>query len=63
MGRKSLRALMLAVLLLVIPGANALQMDCVPGNWYYFPHWGWKCYFLPDGGQCMICGATIVVEG
>jgi len=61
--RKSLRMLLLALVLVVVPGANALQMDCVPGNFYFFPRWGWQCYFEPTGTHCMLCSAVIVVEG
>ena len=63
MGRKSLRALMLAVLLLVIPGANALQMDCVPGIYVNYPGLGWVCMFWVEGTHCMMCSASITVQG
>jgi hypothetical protein len=63
MDRKSLRALMLAVLLLVIPGANALQMDCVPGIYVYYRELGWQCTFWSEGTHCMMCSASITVQG
>lgn len=61
--RKSLRMLMLALVLLVVPGANAIVIDCVPGIWVYHSQLGWKCFFWDEGTHCMICHTAIDVIG
>ena len=62
--RKNLRMLLLALTVLAVPAANALDMACVPGNYYYFQTWGgWKCYYEPSGTGCVLCSAEIVVLG
>lgn len=60
---KRLRVLVALLILLVVPGANAVQMDCVPGIWIYYRGLGWRCMFWVEGTHCMICGAEITVEG
>ncbi|HEU4889460.1 MAG TPA: hypothetical protein VFV49_16365 [Thermoanaerobaculia bacterium] len=55
--------LILALVLLVIPGANALQMDCVPGIYTYRRELGWVCTFWNEGTHCMMCSASITVIG
>lgn len=63
MVRKSLRVLIALIVLLMVPGANAVQMDCVPGIYIYYTGLGWRCMFWSEGTHCLICGAEITVEG
>jgi hypothetical protein len=61
--RNSVRVLLLAVMLLAVPGANALQMECVPGIYIYYPGLGWRCMFWSEGTHCVMCSAEITVQG
>lgn len=61
--RKSLRLLLLALTVLVVPAANAIDMNCFPGTFGYYVNVGWRCEFQPDGTQCLVCYAAITVEG
>jgi hypothetical protein len=63
MVRKTLRTLVAVVVLLVVPGANAIQMDCVPGFYRYYSGLGWRCMFWVEATHCMICSAEITVQG
>jgi hypothetical protein len=61
--RKAVRFAVLVVAVLMMPAANAVDLNCVPGDYIYYPRWGWKCTFMPMGTQCVICSAEITVEG
>ena len=63
MVRKRVRVLVALFILLVVPGANAVQMDCVPGIYIYYRDLGWRCMFWVEGSHCMICSAEITVQG
>jgi hypothetical protein len=62
--RKSLRMLLLAVVLLVVPAANALEeIVCIPGDFIYFNGLGYQCTYREQGTQCLLCSYTITVMG
>jgi hypothetical protein len=62
--RKSLRMMLLAVVLLVVPAANALEeIVCIPGNFIYYPSLGYYCTYRESGTHCLLCGYTITVMG
>jgi hypothetical protein len=61
--RKGLRLLLLALTVLLVPAANAIDIQCFPGTFVYQPRAGWMCMFDPGGTQCLVCYAVIVVEG
>jgi hypothetical protein len=61
--RKSLRMLLLALTVLAVPAANAIDLQCFPGQIVYRPRYGWGCEFQTYGSQCLVCYAVIVVEG
>lgn len=61
--RKHLRLLLLTLTLLVVPAANAIDMNCFPGSFSYYVNVGWQCQFDPGGTQCLVCYAAITVEG
>lgn len=61
--RKNLRLLLLALTVLIVPAANAIDMQCFPGSFTYTPRQGWVCAYDPAGTQCLVCYAVIVVEG
>jgi hypothetical protein len=62
--QKNLRMLLLALILLVVPAANALEhIVCIPGDFVYFNGLGYQCCFRDQGTQCLLCGYTITVLG
>ena len=62
--RKKLRLLLLASTLFAVPAANAIDMNCISGNYYFFSSTrSWRCYYVNDGSQCLLCSAMITVEG
>jgi hypothetical protein len=61
--RKSLRFLLLALAVLIVPAANAIDIQCFPGSFGWSPRYGYRCEFDPGGTQCLVCYAVIVVEG
>jgi len=61
--RKNLRSLLLALSILAVPAANAIDTQCFPGEFFYHPRYGYRCEFNPSGTQCLVCYAVIVVEG
>jgi hypothetical protein len=62
--RKKLRMLLLALTIVVVPAANAIDyMNCAPGTFKYYPQRGWWCEYDPDGTHCIVCYAMITVTG
>ena len=63
--RKSLRLLLLAIVLLVVPGANAREeIQCLPGEFGYVSVLReYRCLFNDHGTQCLLCSYVITVEG
>lgn len=62
--RKNLRMLLLALTVLVVPAANAIDMNCFPGEFKYDVRIrAWNCVFAVDDPHCLVCYAVVTVEG
>lgn len=63
--RKRLCLLLLAIALLVVPGANAREeIECLPGDFGYVSVLReYRCLFADQGTQCLLCSYVITVEG
>lgn len=60
---RKLRMLLLVLMVFVIPGANAIDIQCFPASFVYYRGQGWTCQFDPGGSQCLVCYGVITVPG